>query len=126
MALFLANPVLADSPYNGIWQLDTQPAEYYSLTVSGDNVTLISLSEVARFQDPLRGAYFGMASPDVAKASNALFYVHLKKQGTQDYFFSWTILLSSTSFGLLVRPSEDYPGNLGLGALPTPPFRKIF
>lgn len=125
--LLLVNPVFADSPYDGIWELDTQTKEYYSLTVNGDNVILVSLPDVARLQDAEKGAYFGTASAGLAKMVNASFYVHLKKEASAgEYFFSWLILLSSSKEGIMSRPLGDYPGNIRLGDLPPLRFRKIF
>lgn len=139
---------LADSIYDGIWQTGriadgiwqtTAYSTYYSITITGNTVLLISFFDVAKYQDPLRGAYMGslpstidnlLSSPENPLSIRVVLDESIPKTTFYEntllpmtIFYSWQVNFVSKDSATIHRPWKDYPTT----DFP-PPFalRKIF
>lgn len=124
IAALSTRQVMADSIYDGIWQYEG--GSYFSLTITGEQAVLVSLSEVARYQDPLKGAYLGAVLTNVGTSYPAAVlraYLKTDLKPIDRFFFSWEIYFFSKSDAVMQRTAADYPN---AEVAPFLPLRKVF
>lgn len=83
----------AKSPYDGIWHFQNgDHPEYFSINITNGQLIFISLSEVARTQSTLRGAYMGLLPNSDGSSSlpEPPFEVGLEfTPGSTEVFYWW-------------------------------------
>lgn len=111
IAILSTSALHAGSNYDGIWQIEGD--SYYSLTINGDQVLLVSFYDAVYYQDPVRGAYLGTlttndkTSPFPNAISSA--YVKAERLPAGRPFYSWQIHFLSNNSAMIRRPQQDYP-----------------
>lgn len=130
LSILIALPTpsaLADSIYDGIWESNwAWPTDrYYSITITNGKILMVSLDEVALYQDPLRGAYIGPLP--MTDGSSLLpgvpFSVYTKTEHLPEtrFYSAWHINFYSENMAQIFRPPA-----LNVSPLPPITLRKIF